>query len=64
MPQPDHDAHGQPVTPRFNAARLADSALDELLGLARGLVADNHISQAEAQVRMIEITARNNTIAD
>ena len=42
------DPHGQPLNLRFNRARRTERDLCELLGLARGLLADGSISDAEA----------------
>lgn len=43
------DEHGQPIERRFNAGRLAERAIDELIGLCRGLVADGVLTQSEAE---------------
>lgn len=43
------DAHGQPFNVQFNRARRAERDLSELLGLAKGLLADGGISKEEAQ---------------
>jgi hypothetical protein len=42
------DPHGQPVNVRFNRARRAERDLSELLGLAKGLLADGVITSDEA----------------
>lgn len=42
------DPHGQPFSVRFNRARRAERDLSELLGLAKGLLADGEISKEEA----------------
>jgi NAD-dependent DNA ligase len=42
------DPHGQPYGVQFNAARRAERDLSELLGLAKGLLADGQLSQPEA----------------
>ena len=42
------DPHGQPYSVHFNAARRAERDLSELLGLAKGLLADGSLSEAEA----------------
>lgn len=44
------DVHGQPLNRHFNAARLSDRALDEMMGLCRGIVADGRVVQTEAEV--------------
>ena len=43
------DPHGQPINRHYNAARLSDRAIDELVGLSRGLVADCVVSQEVAE---------------
>lgn len=42
------DPHGQPFNIRFNRARRAERDLSELLGLAKGLLADGIITTDEA----------------
>jgi len=42
------DDHGQPIVRAFNAARLNDRMIDELIGLCRGVLFDGAISEAEA----------------
>lgn len=42
------DTHGQPLERRFNVARLKDRAIDELIGLGKGIIADKAINQHEA----------------
>lgn len=42
------DPHGQPFNVRFNRARRAERDLSELLGLAKGLLADGRITHDEA----------------
>jgi HIRAN domain len=42
------DPHGQPLSLRFNRARRTERDLCELLGLARGLLADGSITEGEA----------------
>lgn len=67
-----HDAHGQPRNRHFGAARRADRAVQELLGLARGMIADGEVtrSEADALARWIEVNAEEqgvwpiSTIAD
>ena len=41
------DEHGQPMNRRFNAAKIADRTIDELLGLSKGLIVDGAISEDE-----------------
>ena len=43
------DCDGQPVNRRYNAARLSDRALDELVGLCRGVTIDGSVAWAEAE---------------
>ena len=42
------DPHGQPLAVSFNRARRAERDLCELLGLARGLLADGSVIESEA----------------
>jgi NAD-dependent DNA ligase len=42
------DAHSQPIETRWNAARRADRTIHELLGLAKGIIADGVVSPEEA----------------
>jgi hypothetical protein len=49
MASPTHlDLHGQPYNVSFNRARRTERDLSELLGLARGMLADGVVSEAEA----------------
>jgi len=43
------DDHGQPLDRRYAAKRLNDRAIDELIGLSRGLIADKNVNQQEAE---------------
>lgn len=43
------DAHGQPISPAFNAQRLRDRTVDEFIGLCRGALLDGQISDGEAR---------------
>ena len=43
------DNHGQPLNRAYNRARLLDRAIDELLGLCKGVVADGVVNEREAQ---------------
>src|SRR5262245_37695410 len=43
------DRDGQPISRRFGAARLSDRALDELIGVCRGVAFDGAISLSEAE---------------
>ena len=40
-------AHGQPINHTWNASRLADRSIDELIGLCKGFTADGTISEDE-----------------
>jgi hypothetical protein len=42
------DPHGQPLNISFNRARRAERDLCELMGLARGLIADGNVTETEA----------------
>lgn len=41
------DAHGQPITPNWNAPRVAERSIDELLGICKGFIADRSLSEEE-----------------
>lgn len=43
------DRDGQPLVQAFNAARLSDRAVDELIGLCRGVLADGAVTDGEAK---------------
>ncbi|MCW8886899.1 MAG: BRCT domain-containing protein [Motiliproteus sp.] len=43
------DGHGQPVTARFNSARNVTRDLNELIGLCKGVLIDNEVTQQEAE---------------
>lgn len=42
------DPHGQPLNRQFNASRLAERSIDELLGLCKGIISDGVVSPEEA----------------
>ncbi len=44
-----HDDNGQQLTRQFNKKRLSDRAIDELIGMSRGIVADGLVNQKEAE---------------
>jgi NAD-dependent DNA ligase len=44
------DPHGQPYNLRFNRARRAERDLSELLGMAKGVLADGVVTEAEADL--------------
>ncbi|MBM9519532.1 BRCT domain-containing protein [Desulforhopalus vacuolatus] len=41
------DDHGQPIDRRYNYKRLNDRNIDELIGLCKGIVADNRVNLDE-----------------
>lgn len=43
------DEHGQPRARSFNAARLTDRKIDELIGLCKGVLIDGSVSQLDAE---------------
>lgn len=43
------DNDNQPIVRDYNAARLNDRVIDELIGLCKGIIADNTVSQTEAE---------------
>jgi hypothetical protein len=47
--KPDLDAHGQPIVRAFNGARLSERALDELIGICKGVIADGSVVTEEAR---------------
>jgi NAD-dependent DNA ligase len=51
-------ADGQPLNQYFNAARLNDRKIDELIGLCKGVLADGEVSQFE--VEFLQQWLRNN----
>jgi NAD-dependent DNA ligase len=57
------DDHGQPVNPNFNKARLIDRGVDELIGLCKGIVADNVVAPGEA-VFLADWLRRNSNVID
>jgi NAD-dependent DNA ligase len=57
------DAHGQPINRRYNAARLSDRLIDELIGLSRGVAADGIVTIEEAKFLSDWLEA-NRKIAD
>lgn len=44
------DSHGQPLNSEFNVARRRDRDIAEMLGLAKGILADGVVSPAEASL--------------
>lgn len=51
------DKDGQPLNRAFNALRLQDRAIDELLGISKGIILDKVVNQKEAEnlVTWIEV---------
>jgi NAD-dependent DNA ligase len=45
----ERDDYGQPHNRFYNRARLADRAIDELVGLCKGVIADGVVTTEEAQ---------------
>lgn len=43
------DDHGQPLNRLYNRKQLNDRAIDELIGLARGIVSDDVVNQKEGE---------------
>lgn len=43
------DPHGQPLIRAFNAKRIAERGVDEIIGLCKGVIADNKVNQQEAK---------------
>lgn len=44
----DIDLHGQPYNVNFNRARRTERDLSEMLGIAKGMLADGIVNDAEA----------------
>jgi NAD-dependent DNA ligase len=59
----ENDPHGQPFNVKFNRARRAERDLCELLGLARGLLADGVVTADEATL-LPEWVARHEDALD
>lgn len=43
------DDHGQPLNRMYGFKRLNDRAIDELIGICRGIIADRKVNQQEAE---------------
>lgn len=43
------DEHSQPINRLYSRKRLNDRAIDELIGLSRGIIADKNVNKAEAE---------------
>ncbi|MDH4319916.1 MAG: BRCT domain-containing protein [Desulfobulbaceae bacterium] len=51
------DDHGQPINRLYNRKRLNDRAIDEMIGMARGIVADATVNHQEARVLLAWMVA-------
>jgi NAD-dependent DNA ligase len=56
------DDHGQPLIRAFNASRLDERAADELIGIAKGMLADGMIVDAEAKFLLQWMEANSGVI--
>lgn len=56
------DDHGQPLERRFSTARLKDRAIDELIGLGKGIIADKSINQHEASFMLDWLEANEHAL--
>ncbi len=56
------DDHGQPINRRFNYSQNVQKALQDLLGICQGIVADQHITSDEAL--FLDVWLRNNRILE
>ena len=50
MSSSELDSHGQPRNRAYNAGRLAERAVDELIGLCRGVLGDGAVTESEANL--------------
>lgn len=41
------DANGQPIRRAYNAPRIADRSIDELIGICKGLISDQRLNEEE-----------------
>lgn len=57
------DDHGQPLNRAFNAKRIRDRGVDELLGLCKGMIADDVVNEAEARF-LLEWLEANQCVAN
>lgn len=46
------DEHGQPLVRSFNAGRLSNRTVDELIGICKGVLADGRVEKGEAEFLM------------
>lgn len=58
----DVDEHGQPRNRAFNAKRIKDRGVDELLGLCKGMAADGVVNEAETRF-LIDWLENNQCVA-
>ena len=49
MGKTDLDDHGQPLNKRFNVRRMAERAIDEMLGICKGILADGVVVPMEVE---------------
>lgn len=49
MGKTDLNEHGQPLNKRFNARRVAERAIDEMLGICKGILADGVVVPMEVE---------------
>lgn len=56
------DQDGQPLNRRYNAARLSERAVDELIGLCRGVLGDGAITESEVEL-LIQWMDNNRAVA-
>ncbi|MFY0992714.1 BRCT domain-containing protein [Halomonas sp. C05BenzN] len=57
------DPHGQPITRRLSIAKNATRDANELCGLARGMLADGSVNQAEAEYLLQWLGERPESLA-
>ncbi len=43
------DPHGQPLNRAFNAKRIAERGVDEIIGLCKGVISDGKVNQQETE---------------
>ena len=58
----DLDDHGQPRNRAYNAKRIKDRGVDELIGLCKGFIADGEVNEAETRF-MLEWLEANRCVA-
>ena len=45
----ERDEHGQPINRAFRSEQVIDRQIDELIGIAKGVIADGHVCKPEAE---------------